>query len=160
MYDVKKIRNDFPFLKQTINDKPIVFFDTGASAQKPQVVIDAVAEAYKFNYANVHRGVYSLSQEASDKYENVRLKVQKFINAKSSDEVVITKGTTEAINLLASSIGKSLISAGDEIVVTEMEHHANFVPWQMLCEDHDLTFKVAKVKDNGELDIENLLSLI
>ncbi|MED7788291.1 SufS family cysteine desulfurase [Francisella sp. 19X1-34] len=160
MYDVKKVRRDFPFLKQTINDKPVVFFDTGASAQKPQAVIDAVAEAYKFNYANVHRGVYSLSQEASDKYENVRLKVQQFINAKLSDEVVITKGTTEAINLLASSIGKSMVSAGDEIVVTEMEHHANFVPWQMLCEDHDLIFKVAKVKDNGELDIENLLSLI
>ncbi|WP_150467705.1 aminotransferase class V-fold PLP-dependent enzyme [Francisella sp. SYW-9] len=160
MYDVKKVRSDFPFLKQTINGKPVVFFDTGASAQKPQAVIDAVAEAYKFNYANVHRGVYSLSQEASDKYENVRLKVQHFINAKSSEEVVITKGTTEAINLLASSIGKSMVSAGDEIVVTEMEHHANFVPWQMLCEDHGLTFKVARVKDNGELDIENLLSLI
>lgn len=160
MYDIKKVRSDFPFLKQTINDKPIVFFDTGASAQKPQVVIDAVAEAYKFNYANVHRGVYSLSQEASDKYENVRLKVQKFINAKSSDEVVITKGTTEAINLLASSIGKSLVSAGDEIIVTEMEHHANFVPWQMLCEDKGLNFKVAKVNDNGELDVKNLLSLV
>ncbi|API86531.1 aminotransferase class V-fold PLP-dependent enzyme [Francisella uliginis] len=160
MYNVKKVRNDFPFLKQTINDKPIVFFDTGASAQKPQVVIDAVAEAYKFNYANVHRGVYSLSQEASDKYENVRLKVQKFINAKSSDEVVITKGTTEAINLLASSISKSVVSPGDEIIVTEMEHHANFVPWQMLCEDKSLNFKVAKVNDNGELDVKNLLSLV
>ena len=160
MYDVKKIRNDFPFLKQTINDEPIVFLDTGASAQKPQVVIDAVAEAYKFNYANVHRGVYSLSQEASDKYENVRLKVQKFINAKSSNEVVITKGTTEAINLLASSISKSVVSPGDEIIVTEMEHHANFLPWQMLCEDKSLNFKVAKVNDNGELDVKNLLSLV
>ena len=160
MYNVKKVRNDFPFLKQTINDKPIVFFDTGASAQKPQVVIDAVAEAYKFNYANVHRGVYSLSQEASDKYENVRLKVQKFINAKSSNEVVITKGTTEAINLLVSSISKSVVSPGDEIIVTEMEHHANFVPWQMMCEDRSLNFKVAKVNDNGELDVKNLLSLV
>lgn len=160
MYNVKKVRNDFPFLKQTINDKPIVFFDTGASAQKPQVVIDAVAEAYKFNYANVHRGLYSLSQEASDKYESVRLKVQKFINAKSSDEVVITKGTTEAINLLASSISKSVVSPGDEIIVTEMEHHANFVPWQMLCEDKSLNFKVAKVNDSGELDEKNLLSLV
>ncbi|ASG67598.1 cysteine desulfurase [Francisella halioticida] len=160
MYDVKKIRNDFPFLSQTINDKPIVFFDTGASAQKPQVVIDAVADAYKFNYANVHRGVYSLSQEASDKYENVRLKVQEFINAKLSDEIVITKGTTEAINLLTNCIGKSIISSGYEIIVTEMEHHANFVPWQMLCEDKNLDFKIAKVKDNGELDVKNLLSLV
>ncbi|AIT10154.1 cysteine desulfurase [Candidatus Francisella endociliophora] len=160
MYDVNKIRKDFPFLNQTINNKPIVFFDTGASAQKPQCVIDAVAKAYTFNYANVHRGVYSLSQEASDSYENVRLKVQKFINAESSNEIVITKGTTEAVNLLASSIGHSMVSAGDEIIITEMEHHANFVPWQMLCEDNGLTFKVAKVKDNGELDVDSLLSLV
>lgn len=160
MYNVNKIRSDFPFLSQTVNDKPIVFFDTGASAQKPQVVIDAVAKAYTFNYANVHRGVYSLSQEASDKYEGVRKKVQKFINAKSSDEIVITKGTTEAVNLLARSIGSDMVAAGDEIVVTEMEHHANFVPWQMLCENKDLKFKVAKVSDNGELDLDNLYELV
>ncbi|MBK2026499.1 aminotransferase class V-fold PLP-dependent enzyme [Francisella philomiragia] len=160
MYDVKKIREDFPFLSQTINDKPVVFFDTGASAQKPQIVIDAVADAYKFNYANVHRGVYELSQKASDKYENVRVKVQHFINAKSADEIVLTKGTTESINLLASSIGKSMVSSGDDIIVTEMEHHANFVPWQILCEEKQLVFKVAKVEDNGELNIQNLLSLV
>lgn len=160
MYDVTKVRKDFPFLSQKINNKPVVFFDTGASAQKPQVVIDAIAEAYKFNYANVHRGVYSLSQEASENYENVRTKVQRFINAGSFNEIVITKGTTEAINLLASSIGNSIVSSTDEIVVTEMEHHANFVPWQMLCKDKDLEFKVAQVKDNGQLDIDNLLSLI
>ncbi|QWU99947.1 aminotransferase class V-fold PLP-dependent enzyme [Francisella salimarina] len=160
MYDVKKIRKDFPFLEQVINDKPVVFFDTGASAQKPQAVINAVADAYKFNYANVHRGVYQLSQEASDRYENVRVKVQQFINAKSSNEIVLTKGTTESINLLANSIGKSIVSEGDEIIVTEMEHHANFVPWQVLCEEKQLVFKVAKVNDNGELDIQNLLSLI
>ncbi|MED7820058.1 MULTISPECIES: aminotransferase class V-fold PLP-dependent enzyme [unclassified Francisella] len=160
MYDIKKIRDDFPFLNQTINNKPVIFFDTGASAQKPQTVIDAVSEAYKFNYANVHRGVYWLSQEASEKYENVRVKVQHFINAKSSDEIVITKGTTEAINLLATCIGKSMVCPGDEIIVTEMEHHANFVPWQMLCKNENLVFNVAKVKDNGELDVQNLLSLI
>lgn len=160
MYDVKKIREDFPFLSQTINDKPVVFFDTGASAQKPQIVIDAVADAYKFNYANVHRGVYELSQKASDKYENVRVKVQHFINAKSADEIVLTKGTTESINLLASSIGKSMVSSGDDIIVTEMEHHANFVPWQILCEEKQLVFKVAKVEDNGELNVQNLLSLV
>lgn len=160
MYDVNKIRNDFPFLSQTVNGKPIVFFDTGASAQKPQAVIDAVANAYTFSYANVHRGVYSLSQEASDKYEGVRNKIQDFINARSSDEIVITKGTTEAVNLLASSIGSSMVAAGDEILVTEMEHHANFVPWQMLCENKGLKFKVAKVLDNGELDLDNLYELI
>lgn len=160
MYDIKKIRDDFPFLNQTINNKPVIFFDTGASAQKPQTVIDAVSEAYKFNYANVHRGVYWLSQEASEKYENVRVKVQHFINAKSSDEIVITKGTTEAINLLATCIGKSMVCPGDEIIVTEMEHHANFVPWQMLCKNENLVFKVANVKDNGELDVQNFLSLI
>jgi cysteine desulfurase/selenocysteine lyase len=159
MYDVNKIRKDFPFLSQSINDKPVVFFDTGASAQKPQVVIDAIADAYAFSYANVHRGVYFLSQEASENYENVRSIVQKFINAKSQNEIIITKGTTEAINLVANSLN-DFIRAGDEIVVTEMEHHANFVPWQMLAEHKELTFKVAKVTDNGELDMDNLLSLI
>ncbi|APA82818.1 aminotransferase class V-fold PLP-dependent enzyme [Francisella tularensis] len=160
MYDVNEIRQDFPFLAQKINNKSVLFFDTGASAQKPQVVIECVAEAYAYNYANVHRGVYSLSQEASEKYENVRQIVQKFLNSKSADEIVITKGTTEAINLVASSIGKGIIRSDDEIVVTEMEHHANFVPWQMLCEDKNLDFKVAAVKDNGELDIDNLLALV
>ncbi|AVC44484.1 cysteine desulfurase [Francisella tularensis subsp. novicida] len=160
MYDVNKIRQDFPFLAQKINNKSVLFFDTGASAQKPQAVIECVAEAYAYNYANVHRGVYSLSQEASEKYENVRQIAQKFLNSKSADEIVITKGTTEAINLVASSIGKGIIRSDDEIVVTEMEHHANFVPWQMLCEDKNLDFKVAAVKDNGELDIDNLLALV
>jgi cysteine desulfurase/selenocysteine lyase len=159
MYDVNMIRKDFPFLSQSINDKPVVFFDTGASAQKPQVVIDAIADAYAFSYANVHRGVYFLSQEASGNYENVRSIVQKFINAKSQNEIVITKGTTEAINLVANSLN-DFIKAGDEIVVTEMEHHANFVPWQMLAKHKDLHFKVAKVTDDGELDVDNLLSLI
>ncbi|NDS71363.1 SufS family cysteine desulfurase [Francisella tularensis subsp. holarctica] len=160
MYDVNKIRQDFPFLAKKINNKSVLFFDTGASAQKPQAVIECVAEAYAYNYANVHRGVYSLSQEASEKYENVRQIVQKFLNSKSADEIVITKGTTEAINLVASSIGKGIIRSDDEIVVTEMEHHANFVPWQMLCEDKNLDFKVAAVKDNGELDVDNLLALV
>ena len=104
MYDINKIRKDFPFLSQSINDKHVVFFDTGASAQKPQVVIDAIADAYAFSYANVHRGVYFLSQEASENYENVRSIVQKFIHAKSRNEIVITKGTTEAINLVANSL--------------------------------------------------------
>lgn len=160
MYDVNKIREGFPFLSQSINNKPVVFFDTGASAQKPQVVIDAISNAYAFSYANVHRGVYFLSQEASDRYENVRSIVQKFINAKSQNEIVITKGTTEAINLVANSLGIDFINAGDEIIVTEMEHHANFVPWQMLAERKNLGFKVAKVTDSGELDVDNLLSLI
>lgn len=160
MYDVNKIRQDFPFLAQKINNKSVLFLYTGASAQKPQAVIECVAEAYAYNYANVHRGVYSLSQEASEKYENVRQIVQNFLNSKSADEIVITKGTTEAINLVASSIGKGIIRSDDEIVVTEMEHHANFVPWQMLCEDKNLDFKVAAVKDNGELDIDNLLALV
>ena len=159
MYDVNKIRKDFPFLSQNINNKSVVFFDTGASAQKPQVVIDAIANAYAFSYANVHRGVYFLSQEASDRYENVRSIVQKFINAKSENEIVITKGTTEAINLVANSLDE-FVCAGDEIVVTEMEHHANFVPWQMLAEHKNLIFKVAKVTDDGEIDIGHLLGLI
>ncbi|APC91872.1 MULTISPECIES: aminotransferase class V-fold PLP-dependent enzyme [Francisella] len=160
MYDVNKIRQDFPFLAQKINNKSILFFDTGASAQKPKTVIESTAEAYAYNYANVHRGVYSLSQEASEKYENVRQIVQRFLNSKSANEIVITKGATEAINLVVRALGKSMLTSDGEIVVTEMEHHANFVPWQMLCEDKKLAFKVAAVKDNGELDVESLLSLI
>ncbi|AJC48886.1 SufS family cysteine desulfurase [Allofrancisella guangzhouensis] len=160
MIDIIKIRKDFPFLVQGINNKPVIFFDTGASAQKPQVVIDAVANAYTFSYANVHRGVYFLSQEASDRYENVRNIVKDFINANSKDEIVMTKGSTEAINLVANSLGNAILSKGDEIVVTEMEHHANFVPWQMLCKNKNFSFKVAKITDSGELDINNLLSLI
>ncbi|MFC4892613.1 aminotransferase class V-fold PLP-dependent enzyme [Pseudofrancisella aestuarii] len=160
MYDVIKIRKDFPFLSQTINDKPVIFFDTGASAQKPKVVIDAIADAYAFSYANVHRGVYFLSQEASGKYERVRGLVKEFINAFREEEIVLTKGTTDSINILASSLGEWYLTKGDEVIVTEMEHHANFVPWQMLCYKNDLEFKVAKVKDNGDLDIKQLLSLV
>ncbi|GAB4226533.1 MAG: SufS family cysteine desulfurase [Francisella sp.] len=160
MYDVNKVRQDFPFLSQKINGKPIVFLDTGASAQKPKIVIEAISDAYTYNYANVHRGAYSLSLEASEKYENVRKIVQSFINSKLSDEIVITKGTTESINLVANSLGKEFIAQDNEIIVTEMEHHANFVPWQMLCKEKQVDFKVAKVKDNGELDIEHLLSLV
>ncbi|QLE78623.1 SufS family cysteine desulfurase [Francisella sp. Scap27] len=160
MYDIDEIRGDFPFLAQNINDKPVVFFDTGASAQKPQAVIDAVSQAYAFGYANVHRGVYFLSQEASDKFESVRTLVQKFINAKKQEEIVFTKGTTEAINLIANSLSQSHLVKGDELVVTEMEHHANFVPWQMLAKRQNLNFKVVKVTDNGELDLEDLYSKI
>ncbi|APC97174.1 aminotransferase class V-fold PLP-dependent enzyme [Francisella frigiditurris] len=160
MYDVAKVRKDFPFLSQTINDKPVIFFDTGASAQKPKAVIDAIADAYAFSYANVHRGVYFLSQEASGKYERVRGLVKEFINAPREEEIVLTKGTTDSINILASSLGEWYLTKGDEIIVTEMEHHANFVPWQMLCYKNELEFKVAKVKDNGDLDIEQLLSLV
>lgn len=160
MYDITKIRKDFPFLSQTINNKPVIFFDTGASAQKPKAVIDAIADAYAFSYANVHRGVYFLSQEASNKYERVRGLVKEFINAPREEEIVLTKGTTDSINILASSLGEWYLNKGDEIIVTEMEHHANFVPWQMLCYKNELEFKVAKVKDNGDLDIEQLLSLV
>ena len=154
-----KIRNDFPFLEQAINGKPVVFFDTAASAQKPRTVIDTVANAYKFGYANIHRGVYLLSQEASSRYESVREIVKNFINANSPNEIVITKGTTEAINLIANAMG-DILSAKDEIITTEMEHHANFIPWQMLCKKKDLIFKVATIKKNGELNIDNLLSLV
>ena len=160
MYDISKIRSDFPFLSQTINDKQVIFFDTGASAQKPKIVIDAISSAYAFSYANVHRGVYFLSQEASEKYEGVRKLVKDFINAPSEDEIIITKGTTDSINLVAECLSQDFLQSGDEIVVTEMEHHANFVPWQVLSQKKSMVFNVAGIKDNGELDVENLLSLI
>jgi len=160
MYDISKTRKEFPFLSQSINGNSVIFFDTGASAQKPQVVIDSISSAYAFGYANVHRGVYFLSQESSDKYENVREIVKNFINASATNEIVITSGTTESINIVASSLSKCFLEKGDEVIVTEMEHHANFVPWQVLCQNKGLKFNVTKVLDNGELDISNLLSLV
>ena len=160
MFNVNKIREDFPFLKQNINGKKVIFLDTGASAQKPKVVINAITNSYMFDYANVHRGVYSLSQEASEKYENVRNIVKNFINAPCENEIVITKGTTESINLIADCLSNDILTKDSEIVTTIMEHHANFVPWQSLAKKNNFKFNVADITENGELDLKNLYSLI
>ena len=160
MIDVGKIRTQFPLLHQKVNGKDLVYFDNAASTQKPQVVMDALNHYYSNDNANIHRGVHYLSQEATDKFEDTRNTVKWFINAKNSCEVTFTKGATDSINLVANGY-RSLLNKGDEIIISEMEHHSNIVPWQMCCEDSGATLKVIPILDNGDLDIEafeNLLS--
>ena len=136
MYDVQKIRADFPILSRAVNDKPLVYLDNGASAQKPQVVIDAITHAYAHEYANVHRGLHYLSNIATDKYEAVRGKVASFLGAPSEDEIIFNSGTTEGINMVAYGWAAPRMEAGDEIILSVMEHHANIVPWHFLRERH------------------------
>ncbi|MCL9808310.1 aminotransferase class V-fold PLP-dependent enzyme [Flavobacterium luminosum] len=153
MLDIQKIRADFPILNCTVNGKPLIYFDNGATSQKPQVVIDAISNYYKEINANIHRGVHTLSQLATDAYEVSRGKVQQHINAKHSHEVIFTSGTTQGINLVASSF-TALIKAGDEIMVSALEHHSNIVPWQFLCERTGATLVVIPMNDKGELIME------
>ena len=151
--EVKKIRNDFPILSTMAHGKPLVYFDNAATSQKPQSVIDALTGYYSSSNANIHRGVHYLSQIASKKYDDTRVKVQKFINAGSEREIVFVRGTTEAINLVASSYGRKNIKSGDEIIISAMEHHSNIVPWQLLCEEKGAKLKVIPMNDAGELII-------
>ncbi len=160
MQDVKKIREDFPILKREVNGKPLVYLDNGATSQTPQQVIDVIVDYYSNYNANIHRGVHSLSQEATDKYEEARLKIQKHFNAKEAYEIILTSGTTESINLVAHGFA-SLLEKGDEIIVSALEHHSNIVPWQMLCEKTGAILKVIPMTLEGALDMEtydNLLS--
>ena len=160
MIDVGKIRTQFPLLHQKVHGKDLVYFDNAASTQKPQVVINALNHYYSNDNANIHRGVHYLSQEATDKFEDTRNTVKGFINAKNSCEVTFTKGATDSINLVANGY-RSLLNKGDEIIISEMEHHSNIVPWQMCCEDSGATLKVIPILDDGDLDMEafeNLLS--
>jgi len=160
MLDIQKIRADFPILSEKVNGKPLVYFDNGATSQKPQVVIDAISKYYQEINANIHRGVHTLSQLATDAYEISRGKIQNHINAKFSHEVLFTSGTTFGINLVANGFA-SLLNAGDEVVVSALEHHSNIVPWQMLCEKTGATLKVIPMNDQGELimaEYDKLLS--
>ena len=134
-FDVDKVRADFPILSREVYGKPLVFFDSGASAQKPRVVIDCIREAYESYYSNVHRGAHYLSQRATDAYEEARVIIAKFMNAPSDKNIVITSSVTESINLVAATWGRKFLKEGDEVIVSEMEHHANIVPWQMLREE-------------------------
>lgn len=158
--DIDAIRAQFPILKREVNGKPLVYLDNGATSQKPQSVIDAISHYYEYENSNIHRGVHTLSQEATSAYEGVRKKVQKFINAEHEHEVIFTSGTTGGINLVASSFGASLVRKGDEILITAMEHHSNIVPWQMLCEQHGAKLKVLPISKEGEIDIEEYKKLI
>ena len=160
MFDVQKIRAQFPILSQSVNGKPLVYFDNGATSQKPQVVIDSIVDYYSNYNANIHRGVHTLSQLATDAYEQARYKIQKHFNAKQPYEIIFTSGTTESINLVANGFA-SLVEKNDEIIISALEHHSNIVPWQMLCEKTGAILKVIPIDSNGELilsEYEKLLS--
>lgn len=160
MFDVAQIRKDFPILGTEIYGKPLVYFDNGATTQKPQMVIDAISEYYESYNSNVHRGVHFLSQKATNAEEAARATVQHFINAKQREEIIFTKGTTDAINLLAYSFCKQHLKPGDEVLISEMEHHSNIVPWQMACEDRGGVLKVIPMLADGTLDQAAFESLI
>ncbi len=160
VYDVAAVRRDFPILATKVRGKPLVFLDSGASAQKPRPVIDAVREVYEKGYANIHRGVYYLSQHATERFEAVRGKVARFINAGSADEIVFTRNATEAVNLLAQSYGRAFFKEGDEVVISEMEHHANIVPWQLLAQQIGIKVLVAPIDDAGVLIMEKFAALL
>ncbi|MEZ4994800.1 MAG: cysteine desulfurase [Saprospiraceae bacterium] len=151
--DVSKIRADFPLLQREMNGKPIVFLDSAASSQKPQYVIDAMDRYYSRQHANVHRGVYQLSQEATDAFERARELVRGFINAKSDKEIIFTRGTTEGINLVAASFGGKFLQEGDEVIISYLEHHSNIVPWQLICEQKGAKLQVIPINEKGELDM-------
>ena len=160
-FNVNKIRNDFPILKQQVNGCPLVYLDNGATSQKPQSVIDAIVNYYSTTNSNVHRGVHTMSQQATDGYEGARAKVRQFINASDDREIIFTRNTTEGINLVAHSYGRQNIGPGDDIIVSNMEHHSNIVPWQMLCEEKGANLRVVPIDDAGELlmdEYEKMLS--
>ena len=160
LYDVKKIREDFPILKKLIHGKPLCYLDNAATSQKPQVVIDAINNFYLSQNANVHRGVHHLSEVSTKAFEDARIKIKEFINAASDKEIIFTRGTTEAINLVAYSYGRKNIREDDEIIISHMEHHSNIVPWQILCEEKKAKLKVIPVNDDGELILEEFEKLI
>jgi cysteine desulfurase/selenocysteine lyase len=158
--DVARIRRDFAVLAREVNGKPLAYLDNAASSQRPQVVIDAISRYYQTTHANVHRGVHTLSQQATDLYEGARRRLQRFVNARSPREIVFVRGTTEAINLVAQSHGRPSLRAGDEILVSWLEHHANIVPWQMLCEQTGAKLRVIPMTRAGEVDFEAFLGLL
>jgi cysteine desulfurase / selenocysteine lyase len=159
--DVQAIRAEFPILQRTVRGKPLVYLDNAATSQKPRFVLDAIAHYYESENANIHRGVHYLSERATADYENVRVRVQQFLNAAKSSEIIFVRGTTEGVNLVAQTYGRTHVAAGDEIVITAMEHHSNIVPWQMLCAEKGAKLRVAAINDRGELlldEFEKLLS--
>jgi cysteine desulfurase / selenocysteine lyase len=159
-FDVLAVRRDFPILSVTVHGKPLVYLDNAASAQKPQSVIDAERSVYEQYYSNIHRGVHQLSMLSTDAYEAARVKVQKFLGAKESREVILLRGTTEALNLVAQTYGRAHVAPGDEVLITGLEHHSNIVPWQMLCEEKQGVLKVAPIDDAGAVDMDAFERLV
>ena len=159
-FDITRVRADFPILDTPMRGKRLAFLDTAASAQKPQAVIDSLTHTYRQQYANVHRGVYQLSEETSAAFEAVRGKVRGLINAEHDREIIFTSGTTDSINLVAQSFGRAMLKPGDEVLITEMEHHSNIVPWQLLRDEKGITLRVAPIDDTGTLDMEAFAGLL
>lgn len=158
--DIKHIRSQFPVLHQEVNGKPLVYLDNAATTQKPQSVIDALSQYYQKDNANIHRGAHTLAARATDYFEKTRLMVQQFTNAREAEEIIFTKGTTESINLVASTFGRKFVQQGDEIIISSLEHHSNIVPWQMLCEEKGAILKVIPINDKGELLLEEYDKLL
>ena len=159
-FDVHRIRRDFPILSRQINGKPLIYADNAATTQKPAVVIERLRRYYEYENANIHRGVHSLSEDATEAYEAARTTVQRFLNAQDEKEIVFTRGTTEAINLVAQTYARSTLVQGDEILISELEHHSNIVPWQILCEQMGTQLKVASITDEGEIDLDQFDELL
>jgi cysteine desulfurase / selenocysteine lyase len=160
LFDVEKIREEFPILRTKVHGHPLVYLDNAATSQKPQAVIDALVRYYEGENANIHRGVHYLSQIATEAFEQARETVRAFVNAAHASEIIFTRGTTEAINLVAHSYGRAHVGAGDEVLITAMEHHSNIVPWQMLCEEKGAKLRVAPMNDEGELLLEEFQKLL
>ncbi|RMD87113.1 MAG: cysteine desulfurase, partial [Calditrichaeota bacterium] len=160
IFDVYKIRQDFPILNRTIHDKPLIYLDNAATTQKPRQVIDAIMEYYTNQNANIHRGVHFLSELATEAYESTRCKIRDFINARSTKEIIFVRGTTEGINLVASSFGRQYLNANDEILISHMEHHSNIVPWQIICEQTGAKLKVVPINDRGEFIFEEFEKML
>lgn len=158
--DIQHIRSQFPVLHQEVNGKPLVYLDNAATTQKPQSVIDALSQYYQKDNANIHRGAHTLAARATDYFEKTRLMVQQFTNAREAEEIIFTKGTTESINLVASTFGRKFVQQGDEIIISSLEHHSNIVPWQMLCEEKGAILKVIPINDKGELLLEEYDKLL
>ena len=159
-FDVERIRKDFPVLGREVNGHPLIYLDSGASSQKPNQVIDRLNRYYRLEHANIHRGVHHLSQQATEAYEQARETVRSFINAKNRHEVLFTKGTTDGINLVASSFGREFLKPGDEVIISTMEHHSNIVPWQIICEQRGAKIRVIPINQHGELIIEEFESML
>ena len=160
LFGVQEIRKDFPILLRTMNGKPLIYFDNGATTQKPKQVIDALIKYYTVQNANIHRGVHRMSQDVTDEYENARITVQKHIGAKHEHEIIFTRGTTESINFVATTFGKKFVNVGDEIIVSEMEHYSNILPWQQLCEERNAVLKVIPITNAGELRMDEYKKLL
>ncbi len=159
-FDVRRIRRDFPILNEKVHGRPLVYLDSAATSQKPQVVVDALQRYYTEQNSNVHRGVHYLSQLATREYEDARVKIQRFLNAAESHEIIFTRGTTEGINLVALSFGRKFVHAGDEVIISALEHHSNIVPWQMLCELTGATLRVIPINDAGELLMDEFAAML